>query len=268
MRTPILPLALLASVSLACDPASDAGQPTDDAAGGKADGAAAVDVQPADEPLFATSLRQQLCSAIGQAHPWSTVAERNTFVDDCLDHQFTLTETSKSTLYAHLDDGDAMTMQMKVRVEDADHTWETSLTRDFSDFRFHWTARVDSLPAGDDRDAFIKDLADDVGEFFGPDDFPEHFRSLGSFDELPQDIRDVALTRLAEIDEELQQNAHDPSGAELSDEFPYEIVRDGEVVGYVVEIWFFIDHPLFDGGGTTLYINVLGDILEEVDWFG
>ena len=35
-----------------------------------------------------------------------------------------------------------------------------------------------------------------------------------------------------------------------------------------VGIWFFIDHPLFDGGGTTLYINVLGDILEEVDWFG
>jgi hypothetical protein len=260
---------LLVFAASACDPSSGAAPQDVDAAGGKADGAAAVDVRPADEPLFSTALQRQLCGAIGDAHPWSTASRRNAFVDDCEQHDFTVTQTSTSRLYAHLDDGDPMTLQLRVRVEDGTHSWETSLTREFSEFQFRWVARVDSLPEGDDRDAFIQDIADAMGEFFRPDDHSQNFRMLDSLDEVPADVRAVITERVAEIDSGMSQGPGDEaSGAFLSDERPHAIVRDGEVIGFAIQVEFFVDHVLFDGGGTTLYLNTLGEILEEVDWFG
>jgi hypothetical protein len=267
----ISPLVLAATLCLACDPSSGPSQPSDDGAAGKADGESAVLVEAADEPLGSTALRQQLCGAVAEAHPWSTVASRNAFVDDCLEHALTVTEFSRSTLFGHLDDGEPVTMMMRVRVEQegSDNSWETSLVREFSDFQFHWAARVDSLPEGDDRDAFISDLVDDVGEFFDPFEFPDNFRALGSMNDLPPEVRNTALVRTAELDEEMRQGREDEtSGAFLSDEPPHEILRDGEVVGYVVSVGYFVDHPLFDGGGAALYLNVLGDIVEEIEFFG
>jgi hypothetical protein len=46
------------------------------------------------------------------------------------------------------------------------------------------------------------------------------------------------------------------------------IKKDGEIVGYIVSIWYYVDHPLFDGGGTHLYFNLNGVIVEEVEWWG
>ena len=263
-------LALIPAL-LACDPSTDRGsdvaQP-EAGAGGKADGASAVEVVAADEALGSKTLRNQLCDAIAGAHPWSDIAVRDAFADNCLDHTYTITEFTTSKLYAHLDDGDPMTLQMKVHVEAGDLEWGTRLVREYSNFEFRWTAVVDTLPVQGDRDQFIADLADDMGEFFTPEDFPENFNMLGKLADLPDAVHDRAISRVEEISEDMKQASHDPSFADFADIPPHEILRDGEVIGYVVEVWFFIDHPLFDGGGTTLYFNPLGEIIDEVDWFG
>ena len=264
--------ALLALLTLiACDPSTGRSSDIDrqDAgAGGKADGASAVELVAADEALGSKTLRNQLCDAIAGAHPWTDIAVRDNFADNCLDHDYTITEFATSKLYAHLDDGDAMTLQMKVHVEAGSLEWDTRLVREFSNFEFRWTAVVDTVPVQGDRDKFIADLADDMGEFFTPEDFPENFKMLDELDDLPDAVEQRAISRVEEISEEMKQAPHDTSSAGFADIPPHEILREGEVVGYVVEVWFFIDHPLFDGGGTTLYFNPLGEIIDEVDWFG
>ncbi|MEM9863851.1 MAG: hypothetical protein AAF938_19785 [Myxococcota bacterium] len=46
-----------------------------------------------------------------------------------------------------------------------------------------------------------------------------------------------------------------------------EIVVDGEVIGYVVDLWYDIDDPLFDGGGIQVFMNLIGDVIAEDSWF-
>ena len=41
-----------------------------------------------------------------------------------------------------------------------------------------------------------------------------------------------------------------------------------EVVGYFIGLDFFIDDPIFDGGGVNLYMNLNGDIISDETWSG
>ena len=45
----------------------------------------------------------------------------------------------------------------------------------------------------------------------------------------------------------------------------FAILHEGVIIGYTASIIYLIDDPLFDGGGTTLYFNTLGELVVEVD---
>lgn len=266
-------LTLCTVAVLGCDPGTPppAGpRYDDDAAAGKADGAAAVELTPADESLGSTSLRKTICAEIVRTHPFATSAQRNGFSDGCLDHKFTIVEFATSTKLAHLDDGDAMTMAMRVDVNADPFSFETRLVRDFDSatFNFRWRAEVIPGPIDAARQT-IEALADEMGEFFSPDDAPDSFEFVKEVD-VPAIVLEAARERVAEIDEDMGNvDPHQEFGsAFLSDEGIWRIIDNGKTIGFVFPVEFFIDHPLFDGGGTTLYYDAEGGIVEEIDWFG
>ncbi len=270
MRKALATLLVCSASLTACDSAepgpATASQPNPDAAAGKADGATAVEVVEADEPLYSTTFKRMLCGEITPRYHWDTVQQRDAFQDGCTEHRFTVTEMTNSTLYTHADDGDAITMQLKVRVDFEDLSFETSLTRVFGDYQFSWDATVDSLPEGVNRDELIQDIADEVGEYFWGEDDPDTFRPI-RFDELPAVVQATAREREDNLNEALGHQWED-NGAGISDEGPFEIMHEGQVIGYVVSIDYWIEDSLFDGGGTTVYLNTLGDVVEEIEWWG
>ncbi len=245
--------------------ASDAAQPNPEG-DGKADGAPVVDVVATDEPLVSTTFKRMLCDAIVPNYGWDTVEQRDAFANGCTDHDFTVTEMTRSTLYTHADDSEAITLAMQVLVEFDALAFETSLVRDYVDFELTWSANVDSTPEGLDRDAIIQRIADEVGEYFWGEDDPETFKPL-RFDDLPEAVQATARDRERALNDALEREWGDNS-AYISDEGPFEILHEGQRVGYVVSIDYWIEDSLFDGGGATLYLNTLGDVVDEVEWYG
>lgn len=269
MRNALATLLVCTATLAACDTdsgTSPAGQPDPDQATGKADGAAAVEVIESDEPLQSNTFKSLLCDAITPAYGWDTVEQRDAFEDGCIDHRFTVTQMTRSRLYTHADDGEAVTLELKVLVEFDTLTFETAIVREWSDNRFSWAAKVDDVPEGLDRDRLIRDIADEVGEYFWGEDDPDTFKPI-RFDELPAGVQATARDRESHLDEALEHQ-WDDNGAAISDEGPFEIHHEGQLIGYVVSIDYWIEDSLFDGGGTTVYLNTLGDVVEEVEWWG
>jgi hypothetical protein len=234
---------------------------------GKADDSdgPAVVVEATDEAFWSERLRESICAEIASNHDWRSIADRTAFADGCQDHDFRLTEKTTSTLYGHLDAG-PITLGMKVRVIAGDEEWNAVLTRDFgADYRFRWSTTVPD--ASRDRKAYIRQLAEDMGEYFDPGDAPDRLR-VTSWDATPDTVRAAADRFVERWNAESQAAGRDDT-AEYADEPPYEILgEDGEVVGYVVQIWYNIDDVLFDGGGTTMYLDLLGDEVVDVEWWG
>jgi len=225
-----------------------------------------VELVPTNEPLYSTTFKKMLCEAITPAYGWDTIEQRDSFEADCTEHQFTVTEMTRSTLYTHANDGDAVTLAMKVVVEFEALEFETSLVREYRDYQFSWVANVDSIPNGLDRDGLIQDIADEVGEYFWGEDDPDTFKPI-DFDAMPEVVQATARSREDSLDEAMSHQWED-NGAGISDEGPFEVVHEGQVIGYVVGIDYWIEDSLFDGGGTTIYLNTLGDVIDEVEWWG
>ena len=270
MRHALATLLLCAATLTACDsPApgnTTIAQPDPDGATGKADGAAAVEIVSMDEPLYSDTFKTMLCDAITPAYGWDTVEQRAAFADGCTDHRFTVAQTTRSTLYTHADDGDPVTLELKVRVDFDELSFDAAIARQWGDNQFTWVARVDDLPEGQDRDRLIQDIADEVGEYFWGEDDPDTFKPI-RFDELPAAVQSTALDRESHLNEALGHQWED-NGAGISDEGPFEIHHEGQLIGYVVSIDYWIEDSLFDGGGTTVYLNTLGDVVEEIEWWG
>ena len=47
-----------------------------------------------------------------------------------------------------------------------------------------------------------------------------------------------------------------------------EIIKDGQVVGYIVPVEYYIDDSLFDGGGVTMFFDIQGRLVVAVEWWG
>jgi len=259
--------AALASLGGACaSDTIDTGSVDD--VGGKADDATpAIAVAPTDETLWSRSLRTELCDSIAGAAAFDTIADRTAFEDGCQDHDFTITERRTSTLYAHQDDLAPLTMGMTVKVSDGRSDYVADLDRHWrpASYRFAWEV---TPPSGrQDRDAYISDLADEIGEYFdGWGD--ERFRAIALAD-IPGEVMAVAEARAQNTTEEWRRDQPDSTdGAGVYDE-AFEILGpDGEVAGYVIMIEYYIDDTLFDGGGETLYMDKLGRVVEGVEWWG
>ncbi|MFK7986212.1 MAG: hypothetical protein AB8I08_09280 [Sandaracinaceae bacterium] len=117
----------------------------------------------------------------------------------------------------------------------------------------------------DEVDDFIREVADDAGEYFRPDGVAA--LAPTTMDALPSDVRRAAGLWISDWNEDANAAGRTDT-ADLSEEAPYTITRDGEVVGYAVGVWYMIDDSRFDGGGTTLYYNLEGELVLDVEWWG
>ena len=121
---------------------------------------------------------------------------------------------------------------------------------------------------GHEWDAFIGEVADEAGEYVYVDESPA-FRQV--------DLADVPANIVAEAQRyanELNAQAEDlgrTDRTEITEDEGkiLEIVNEAEeVVGYFIGLDFFIDDPIFDGGGVNLYMNLNGDIISDETWSG
>lgn len=111
----------------------------------------------------------------------------------------------------------------------------------------------------------LKEYIRDMGEYFTPEDHPERF-VLIKLEELPRNTRLLADDLLFERQSELRQ-WDEPGDAGFDAAYQ---VRDenGVVIGHIVTIWDWIDHPLWDGSGVTLWFDNSGKLVDQVDWQG
>lgn len=232
------------------------------AGGGKADDVAPVTFEELDEPLFSSGLRQQICTAIGSAAAG----------DACDDIDFTVVRAGRSNLLNHADDGDPVTVQLDVLGEDTStgEIYSAILKRQIGDdFRLRFTVEVTS--SLDPIHQIIEDLAEEGGQFPNVHAWIQEDRVRDiELADLPQHMQDTFQQALQD---RIDWNNPDPdnqvNGAMFADEFPFlEIIHEGEVIGYILTIWDFIDHPLWDGSGMIEYYDRHGESVELIEWWG
>ena len=226
---------------------------------------AAVERQAADEELGSGALRQSICDAI-------VLKEGNgAHGGDCGGFTYTITEFARSTKYGHIEEGQTrpITMQMKVAVENPANgdLYDATLTRELnSKFELKFKAEIAETGLQEIHD-YILQLADDAGEYgdWWDEEVQDKVRVI-EFDALPAEMQTRFAQVLADVAEENQE--HD-GGAMYSGEMPFlEILMDGEVVGYVLNVDDYIDHSLWDGSGTHFYFDTYGTVIASVYWSG
>ena len=230
---------------------------------GAADNAQFVRI-PKNEPLQAKYLKRMLCAQVAAA-PDVSHSTGAQFVDNCLDHTFTVTEqvSSQKVIYRNFN-GVTLGLSVKIESSNPQMTAFADMRRQFDDdFDLQWTAKV-AVDRGDD-DVYLLRLADEAGEYFWgyeDTDFVDHVHPIRLGD-LPSSLEPILEREI----EDIERGFNPGDSAGVDEAFRVEH-PNGETAGHVVIIGFMIDHPLFDGGGTTLYINNDGVVLTSVDFWG
>ena len=233
----------------------------------------ALETESTHEPLGSHTLKKKMCQAIVAMEG---VAEHD---GQCGGFAFTITELGRSTVYGYLEDARPVTMRMKVAVENPANgaTYDATLTRALNDkFKLEFSAEIAPSTLTQIH-AFIRDLADAAGEYgdFEDDDVAPHVKAV-AWDDVPAAMQ--AVFEAARADQALENcweyemngNPDDcPNGASISDEHGVQaIVLDGEQVGWILGLWDYIDHPLWDGSGVHIYYDDNGTEVESVSWSG
>jgi len=122
-----------------------------------------------------------------------------------------------------------------------------------------------------DREEFIKELVDEVGEYFDYEgtSFKDNLRGV-SLENLPENLRQYAA-KLTEDRSELNSGHYDGSASLTNDN--YLILDDyGNEIGYVVHIEDESDHIYFDGAGIRYFFRKTEDggfeEVTNVEWSG
>jgi hypothetical protein len=261
MIHPRLPLALALALALplgAC--AADVSllpADLDDGVQGKADAAARIERIPADAPLGGAALKRLVCDAIGPRAAGSK----------CGEFRFRITEFARSTLYLHADDGEPVTLELAVRAtHSGGDVFEATLRRDrLVEHQLAWSATA--TPEGGDHRAAILAIAEELGEF-------ADWGSIGDR-AVPVARGELPGVVIAAFDDLLEDRIHDnkqtgeDNTAFFREEAPFHELREaGDAIGYAVEIDDFIDHPLWDGSGVVIYVEVDGTVVADVEWSG
>ena len=115
-------------------------------------------------------------------------------------------------------------------------------------------------------DEIIRHFAYEIGPVFDEDMFPDRFEPAT----LPPDVEAVAEQKVAEHTAMLKgsrrRRVEDYAYLIGAD---YAILDEGKVIGYVARVEY--DGEKFDmqgGGGVTLYLNMNGSIISEIQFFG
>ena len=117
----------------------------------------------------------------------------------------------------------------------------------------------------DEIDVFISSVADEAGEYLridGSDAF-----GLARWEDLDSSSLWRVDYTIRQFDEAAMRDGRADRAAR-SEEVPFSITQNGEIVGYVVGVDYVIDAPLFDGAGVSLYINLDGELVTSVEWSG
>lgn len=110
----------------------------------------------------------------------------------------------------------------------------------------------------------LKAIQQEVGEYFFADDYPENFKKLDEKD-VASDVVTLAEKYLAGYLADMTESSNDAVSAEIWSY--YEVIDEqGRPVGYVVEIIDQIDHPLWDGSGLNLWLDLELNVVAEVSW--
>jgi len=231
----------------------------------KADSTEGIVHESVSETLWSNSLRRNICGKIGF---------RDSALDYCLDNfEFTVNGMLRSTRYAHLDDCRPITMGLDVEVLNPaeDQNWQVELRRKLgSNYVLYWQFTVSGSSMGDIHD-YIDDIADEAGEypdFWDSSEWQGRIRMV-QMSAVPQEIQEVFERELENAREELcyYDEGECTEGAEYGDVLA-EILKDGQVVGYLLGIEYYIDDSLFDGGGLWLYFDHQGVLVESMEWWG
>lgn len=224
----------------------------------------------ANEELGSHTLRQLICDAIVAAEG------AGAHDDTCTGFSYTITEFAKSTRYGHLEGEDLrpITMQMKVAVENpaTSDTYDATLTRELDQkFELKFKAEIGQTDLQQIH-RYIRDLANRAGEYgdWWDDDVKDDIRAI-PWDALPAQMQDAFNGALQQRNDWLSHYPDEPSSdhATFSDEMPFlEILMEGLVVGYVLNVDDYIDHPLWDGSGIHYYFDKFGTEVTTVDWSG
>jgi hypothetical protein len=232
---------------------------------GKADGTDNIQIIIAEEELYSNPLKEKLCEAVREYEYADDI-----YAENCAQNFiFTVTEIGKSVLYAYQADFRPITMRLKVKIEDLDNEmqWDGVLTRDLSAYYdLTWHAVVDGGPGFNVND-YILEIAYDAGEYACEWDDWDHKATPVSYEDVSQLIKDKVDQYVTEGNAEDPFDSGSPVEIEISDDCHAEIIKDGEVVGYVISINYYVNHPYFDGGGVNLYYNANGNLVTEVEWW-
>lgn len=232
-----------------------------------------LETEAANEALGSYTLKKKICQAIVAMEG---VADHD---GNCGGFEYTITEFAKSTLYGHIEDARPITMRMKVAVNNPANgaSYDATLTRALNDtFKLDFEAEIAPSTLTQIH-AFIKDLAKAAGEYgdFEEADVAPYVQTV-SWDDVPAETQALfeAAVKEQQVNNcweyEMEGNLEQcPNGAGISDDYGIQaIVLDGEQVGWVLGIWDYIDHPLWDGSGVHLYYDMNGTEVESVSWSG
>ncbi len=230
--------------------------------GGKADTAATTTVT-SNVALDSVALKRLACRALADA---SAIASNATELEACkAGFAFRVRRQVRSNLYHTASNGSPITwkLEVDVRRESPSQLWRVDLSRAIDpEWKLTWKATY--VPNAGPDDDFLRTLAAGLGESLDVDD-PQWEEYLGpaTLADLGADVRAGADAALANIRSRL------PAGDSASyREHHYQVFRDEETIGYIVAIDLRVDHPLFDGAGYYLYLNMDGHVVVTVDWQG
>lgn len=259
-------LAVIASLSIsfgiaACNQGTD----TVDS---QSNNATAATTETVDDALWSKGLQSLTCKAI--------VAKEGVAGHDgeCTGFDYRVVEVSKSTKYTHASDSRPITMQMKVDVENPGNgaSYEALLTRvvDPKSFALKFNAEISKTQVEEAHD-FIKELADDAGEYgdFWDEDVADRLNAL-AFNEMPDAVQTAANSFIEHRQDDIceWEEPQCSSSTGLAEEGFFQIMMGDEVVGYVLSVWDYVDHPLFDGAGVYLYYDADASLVTDVEWTG
>jgi molybdopterin converting factor small subunit len=110
----------------------------------------------------------------------------------------------------------------------------------------------------------MDELIDHMGEYFSEDEV--HDFGLGyDYVKKSEISKKLAKAIKAAVDDRNEWLA--PQGS-VYDYEVYKIHDDENIVGYIIAIHDDIDHPLWDGSGVTVYLDLDFSVIDEVTWEG
>ena len=205
--------------------------------------------------LWSTRLRTKVCQQIVQREG---VVEHD---GKCSGFSYTVVDSVKSTRYAHQNDGRPVTMQLTVDVENPESgfNYDAVLTRTLNgDFELVFAAQVAKTG--------VEQLRTFISAVAGADWDDPRLRRIG-FGALPADILAKATDELeSRRDWFCRPGDPCPHDADFGEDGFAEILMEGEVVGYLVPIWDWIDDPHWDGSGVDLLYDRYATLVTDREW--